>query len=281
MRLVRGSHIVTRRLFDHDRCYFFQGTDGRIVFAIPYEQDFTLIGTTDVDHHGRPERGDLHRRRARLPPARFASRYFAKPVTADDVVWTYSGVRPLYDDGASSATAATRDYVLDLDDAGPPLLSVFGGKITTYRRLAESALAKLAPFFPAAGERLDGAGAAARAATSRSTARRVARSPASRPATPSSPPYWAGRLVRAYGTEAAEVLGDARDTASLGRDFGGDADRGRGALARRARVRPNGRGHLWRRSKLGLRIPPNGVAALRAFVAELVKTPGALTPAAE
>ena len=137
VRLVRGSHIVTRRLFDHDRCYFFQGTDGRIIFAIPYEQDFTLIGTTDVDHHGRPEE-------ARCTDAErdyllaFASRYFATPVTADDVVWTYSGVRPLYDDGATSATAATRDYVLALDDGS-------GGRARGARRSSTSSAARSPP----------------------------------------------------------------------------------------------------------------------------------------
>ncbi len=146
VRLVRGSHIVTRKLYEHDRCYFFQGTDGRIIFAIPYEQDFTLIGTTDQDHKGVPGTAVCTEEERDYLLA-FASQYFAKAVTAEDVVWTYSGVRPLYNDGAKSATAATRDYVLSLDTTGggAPLLNVFGGKITTYRRLAESALAKLAP----------------------------------------------------------------------------------------------------------------------------------------
>ena len=148
VRLVRGSHIVTRRLFDHERSYFFQGSDGRIIFAIPYETDFTLIGTTDQDHQGSPAEATCTDQEADYLCG-FASEYFERPVTRADIVWTYSGVRPLYDDGASSATAATRDYVLELDaSASPPLLNVFGGKITTYRRLAEGALKKLAPFFP-------------------------------------------------------------------------------------------------------------------------------------
>ena len=132
VRLVRGSHIVTRRLFDHDRSYFLQGRDGRIIFAIPR---FTLIGTTDQDH---PD--------STIPPVcadeeadyllDFASQYFSTPLTRADIVWRFSGVRPLYDDGASSATAATRDYVLKVEDAdGAPLLNIFGGKITTYRKL--------------------------------------------------------------------------------------------------------------------------------------------------
>ena len=134
VRLVRGSHIVTRKLFDHDKCYFFQGSDGRIIFAIPYEQDFTLIGTTDQPH----ETADMRphcTEDERDYLLNFASGYFKQAVTAGDIVWTYSGVRPLYDDGASSATAATREYVLKLDETGgAPVLNIFGGKITTYRR---------------------------------------------------------------------------------------------------------------------------------------------------
>jgi len=145
VRLVRGSHIVTRKLYDHDRAYFFQGTDGRIIFAVPYEQDFTLIGTTDKDHQA-AQGAAVCTDEEQDYLLNFASQYFAKPVTRDDVVWTYSGVRPLYNDGATSATAATRDYVLSLDQNGAPLLNVFGGKITTHRRLAESALEKLAPY---------------------------------------------------------------------------------------------------------------------------------------
>ena len=144
IRLVRGSHIVTKRLFDHDRAYFFQGTDGRIIFAIPYEEDFTLIGTTDQDHDDDPSDARCSEAEQDYLCA-FASDYFERPVTRDDIVWTYSGVRPLYDDGASSASAATRDYVLTLNTEGAPILNVFGGKITTYRKLAEAAMAKIAP----------------------------------------------------------------------------------------------------------------------------------------
>ncbi len=149
VRMVQGSHIVVPRLYEHDRCYIFQNADGRIIFAIPYEQDFTLIGTTDRDYHGDPaDVAATPEEIAYLCAA--ASEYFSKPVTPDSVVWTYSGVRPLYDDGASKAQEATRDYVLTLDapEGSAPLLSVFGGKITTYRRLAESALEKLAPHAP-------------------------------------------------------------------------------------------------------------------------------------
>jgi len=149
IRLVRGSHIVVKKLFDHDRAYIFQHSDGRIVFAIPYEKDFTLVGTTDVDHEGDPAAAQCTPEEADYLCVA-VSEYFKRPVTADEIVWTYSGVRPLYDDGVSSATQATRDYVLKVDthDGGAPLLNIFGGKITTYRRLAEAAMAKLAPHFP-------------------------------------------------------------------------------------------------------------------------------------
>ena len=143
VRLVQGTHIVVQKLYDHDRAYIFQNTDGRIVFAIPYEDDFTLIGTTDRDYDGDPAKVKATDEEIDYLCAS-VSEYFAKPVTPADVVWTYAGVRPLYDDGASEAKAATRDYVLELDaPGGAPLLSVFGGKITTYRRLAEEALEKL------------------------------------------------------------------------------------------------------------------------------------------
>jgi glycerol-3-phosphate dehydrogenase len=276
VRLVRGSHIVTRRLYDHDRCYFFQGADGRIIFAIPYEQDFTLIGTTDQDHQGKP--GE-----ARCTDAErdyliaFANRYFAKEIKAEDVVWTYSGVRPLYNDGAKSATAATRDYVLSLDQAGAPLLNVFGGKITTYRRLAESALAKLSPFFPAARAPwtarapLPG-GDFPQADVGRLTADL-------RAAYPFLDAYWAGRLIRAYGSEAPQVLGTAQTAADLGRDFGATLTEAevRWLMAREyARTAAD---IVWRRSKLGLRMTAAQIDALQSFMD--AAQGGAVSPAAE
>ena len=141
VRLVRGSHIVTRKLYDHDKAYFLQGLDGRVIFAIPYEGDFTLVGTTDVDHPD-PWLTPTCTEAERSYLLTLANSYFRKTLTDSDIVWTYSGVRPLYDDGAKSASAATRDYVLKLDTlGGAPMLNIFGGKITTYRRLAEAALA--------------------------------------------------------------------------------------------------------------------------------------------
>jgi glycerol-3-phosphate dehydrogenase len=138
LRLVKGSHIVVPKLFDHDHAYIFQNPDKRIIFAIPYEHDFTLIGTTDVEHHGAIGA-------AEIDPAEMhylceqASRYFAKSVAPQDIVWTYSGVRPLLDDESGDPSAITRDYELELDKAQAALLTVWGGKITTFRRLAEEA----------------------------------------------------------------------------------------------------------------------------------------------
>ena len=146
VRMVKGSHIVVKRLFPHDRCYFLQNPDGRICFAIPWQNDFTLIGTTDEDFSGDPS--DVQ-----ITPDEIAylcgavSAWFRRPVTPADVVWSYAGVRPLRDDGATAAQEATRDYVLELTGT-PPVLSVFGGKITTFRRLAEAAMDRLAPLFP-------------------------------------------------------------------------------------------------------------------------------------
>jgi glycerol-3-phosphate dehydrogenase len=263
VRLVRGSHIVTRRLYDHDKCYFFQGSDGRIIFAIPYETDFTLIGTTDQEHDGAPGTATC------TPEERdyllqFASQYFARPLTVDDVVWTYSGVRPLYDDGASSATAATRDYVLSLEEAGAPLLNVFGGKITTYRRLAEAALAKLTPFFPKAGEdwtagiALPGGDFAVDGFEDLVTGLQADY--------PFLTDRWARRLVRAYGTEARAILGDAKHAADLGRDFGATLTEAELRWLMTHEYARTAEDVIWRRSKLGLRLTAAEVAQVDAFM---------------
>ncbi|MEL6127403.1 MAG: glycerol-3-phosphate dehydrogenase [Pseudomonadota bacterium] len=266
VRLVRGSHIVLKKQFDHDKAYFMQGKDGRIMFAIPYETDFTLIGTTDKDHRGAPGTAECTDEEAQYM-LDFASEYFAEPLKAEDIVWRYSGVRPLYDDGASSATAATRDYVLSLDGGGPqaPLLNVFGGKITTYRRLAEAALAKLAPFYPAATDDwtarvplpggdfpVDGVQALVDGL---------------KDAHPFLDDRWALRLVRAYGTEAVEVLGHAQDASDLGEEFGASLTEAELRwLVDKEYVR-SAEDAVWRRSKLGLRLTADQIARIDAWIA--------------
>ena len=263
VRLVRGSHIVVPKLYEHDKCYFFQGEDGRIIFAIPYENDFTLIGTTDADHSDPSQKPECTPEEQDYLCA-FASNYFAKPVTRDEIVWTYSGVRPLYDDGADNASAATRDYTLKLDDTAAPLLNIFGGKITTYRRLAESALAKISTQFeglsgnwtagvsmPGGDFPVDGVPAL------------IAKLQASYPFL-NEP--WARRLVRAYGTDAAGMLADAKTLDDLGEDFGASITARELDWLKAHEFARTGEDVCWRRSKLGLRLTPAQVARINAYM---------------
>ncbi len=273
VRLVRGSHIVTRKLYDHDKCYFFQGSDGRIIFAIPYEQDFTLIGTTDMEHPDPAVRPECS------PEEQdylldFANQYFAQPVGREDIVWRYSGVRPLYDDGSSSATAATRDYTLKVDaEGGAPVLNVFGGKITTYRRLAESALTEIGKHVTVnkrawtAGVALPGGdfpvnGVGALTANLQNDY-------------PFLTPFWAARLIRAYGTEAEAILGAARDAKDLGRDFGATLRQAEVEWLMDREFARTAEDVVWRRNKLGLRLSAEQIAELDAWMASRRSTPPA------
>ncbi|NND19407.1 MAG: glycerol-3-phosphate dehydrogenase [Silicimonas sp.] len=259
IRLVQGSHIVTRRLFDHDKCYFFQGEDGRIIFAIPYETDFTLIGTTDREYNGDPADAECTDEEADYLIA-FINKYLKEPISRDQVVWTYSGVRPLYDDGAKSATAATRDYVLSVDDNGAPILSVFGGKITTYRKLAEQALKKLRPFFPGlksewtAGVPLPGGDFRV---SNVSTLIRDLKA-----AHPFLTDFWARRLIRGYGTEARDILDGAEHAEKLGRDFGATLTEAEVRWLMKKEYARRAEDVVWRRSKLGLRMSADQIAEL-------------------
>jgi glycerol-3-phosphate dehydrogenase len=263
---VKGSHIVVPRLYGHDRCYIFQNTDGRICFTIPYEDDFTLIGTTDEEFHGDPGHAAISEAETGYL-CHAVSEYFRIPVTRADVVWSYSGVRPLYDDGASRAQEATRDYVLTLDGAAgqAPLLSVFGGKITTYRRLAEAALGKLAPHFPAlgpswtAGAALPGGDFPWDGAAALADALRRNR--------PWLPAPLAARLVRHYGTRAEALLGDAATLADLGADFGGGLTAREVDWQMRHEWAREPADVLWRRTKMGLRVDAAGISALADHMA--------------
>ena len=263
IRLVRGSHIVTHKLYDHDKCYFFQGTDGRIIFSIPYEQDFTLIGTTDVDHTDLDDRPICTEAEADYL-RRFASEYFERPIEKDDIVWTYSGVRPLFDDGASSSTAATREYVLRLDDDGPPLLNVFGGKITTYRKLAEAALAKIAPHFPAmkkhwtAGVALPGGDFPVDDVEPLIDHLRADY--------PFLDDEWARRLMRTYGLLAADILGNAKSASDLGTHFGATLYSREIDWTIENEWVMAAEDLVWRRTKLGLMLSPAEVASIEAYI---------------
>ena len=264
MRLVRGSHIVTRKLFDHDKCYFFQGEDGRIGFAIPYETDFTLIGTTEAAHD-QPDQPPVCTPEERRYLIDFANRYFKKPVTEADVVWSYSGVRPLYDQDAKSATAATRDYVLSLDEAGgAPLLNIFGGKISIYRKLSEEAVDKVRRFFPAAtGDWTAGVPLPGGDFEWDGVPRLVREL---RAAHPFLSEFWAKRLVRAYGTEAAQVIAGADAAEALGRDFGATLTAREVEWLMDREYARTAEDVVWRRSKLGLRMTQEQIAALDAWM---------------
>jgi glycerol-3-phosphate dehydrogenase len=274
VRLVKGSHIVVPRLFDHDRAYIFQHADRRIVFAIPFEGDFTLIGTTDLDYDGDPGKPrTTDAEIAYLCSA--ASEYFRRDISPSDVVWTYSGVRPLYDDGASDAQAATRDYVLKVEGGSdvPPVLNIYGGKITTYRRLAEAALDKLAPYFGKLGKPwtakaplpggdfpVDGTAALANEISALS---------------PSCPPALAARLVRAYGTRARAIVRGARDARDWGETFGLDLTEREVRHLMEHEWAKTADDVLWRRSKLGLRM--SGAEAQR--LDDWMRAAGAITRA--
>ena len=265
VRLVKGSHIVVPRLVTHDRCYIFQNADNRIFFAIPYERDYTLIGTTDLDFVGDPVGVTISTDEIVYLCAG-ASEYFRKPVTPADVVWSYSGVRPLYDDGASAAQAATRDYVLELDaPAGQPAaLSVFGGKITTFRRLAEAALAKLAPHLPVpkAGKPagwtatlpLPG-GDFPRDGFDALVADLQRRHPFL------TPPL-ARRLARAYGTNAATLLDGATNLGNLGTAYGAGITAAELAYLVRHEFARTAADVVWRRGKRGLLLGEGEIARI-------------------
>jgi glycerol-3-phosphate dehydrogenase len=265
IRLVKGSHIVVPRLYDGDHAYILQNTDRRVVFVIPYEEEFSLIGTTEVGIIGDPGA-------ARMDDAEAAylcdavSAYFTRAVSPADIVWSFAGVRPLFDDEAESATAVTREYVLDLDvaEGQAPLLSVFGGKITTYRCLAEQALAKLRAYLPPMGQPW--------------TADRplpggyipdadfAAFTEALAAAHPGLDAGYLRALARRHGTLCRDVLGDARQAVDLGADFGA------GLTAREVDYlmdhewarRAND--VLWRRTKCGLHMTDGQRQAVADYV---------------
>jgi glycerol-3-phosphate dehydrogenase len=267
VRMVQGSHIVVRKLYDHDRAYMFQNADGRIIFVIPYQDDFTLIGTTDRDYHGDPAKVKATAEEIDYLCAS-ASEYLARPVKPEDVVWTYSGVRPLYDDGASEAKATTREYVLELDlPGGVPLLSIYGGKITTHRRLAEEVLERLSPYLKdtkakegwTANAALPG-GDLDVSAIAALTAELVHDYPFLSAA-------HAGRLAHAYGTRAAKMLGTAKSIADLGRSFGATLTEAEVKYLMTVEWARTAEDVVWRRSKLGLRLSAEEIAAIDDWMA--------------
>ncbi|WGS49325.1 glycerol-3-phosphate dehydrogenase [Paraburkholderia sp. D15] len=256
VRLVKGSHIVTRRLFDHDHAYIFQNPDKRIIFAIPYEHDFTLIGTTDIEYGGDPSQVAITADETQYL-CDSINRYFKQKISPADVRWTYSGVRPLLEEeGADNPSAVTRDYSLELDapSGEAPLLSVFGGKITTFRKLAEEAVDKLtqalrksAPSWTA-GAALPG-GDMPNANFERFLSE-------FRQQYPWLAADLAHRLARAYGTRVRQVVGQARCVADLGRAFAPGLYEAELTYLRDTEWARSAQDVLWRRSKLGLHVEP-------------------------
>lgn len=259
VRLVKGSHIVVPQLFRHRFAYIFQNIDRRIVFAIPYEDDFTLIGTTDVEYHGDPDKVHIDDSEIRYL-CDTVNRYFKRSVAPSDVAWTYSGVRPLLDDASADPSSVTRDYALELDEHPAPLLSVFGGKITTYRKLAETAVDKIAPLLrnsqPAwtaqailPGGDLPGGSFAA---FLRAVERRYPWLPAS----------LRKRYSRHYGTRLDRLLEGARSLEDLGEAVLPELYAREIEYLCRHEWAQTATDILWRRTKLGLHLPPDSAARL-------------------
>lgn len=266
VRLVQGSHIVVPKKFDDVRAFFFQNNDGRIIFAIPYEDEFTLIGTTDRDYHG--DLGSIVISDGEIDYlCNAASDYFAQPVRREDIVWTYSAVRPLYDDGASKAQEATRDYVIKADKpAGKAaLINCFGGKITTYRRLAESALENIEEILGARGKPwtanapLPGGDFPAQGFEAL-----VARLQADKPFLAHA---HARRLARLYGTRAWDIVAGARSLVDMGQCFGADLFEAEVRYLMRYEWALSAQDVLWRRTKRGLRLNAQQALALQRFMA--------------
>ncbi|HEY9010084.1 MAG TPA: glycerol-3-phosphate dehydrogenase [Devosia sp.] len=264
VRLVKGSHIVVRKLFDHDRCYIFQNADNRIIFAIPYEGDFTLIGTTDQDFNEPPGPVSISEAETDYLCAA-ASEYFAKPVTREQIVWSYAGVRPLYDDGASAAQEATRDYVIRTEaDDGAALVNVFGGKLTTSRRLGEEVVDGFGKLIGEKGQRWTREGKLPggefETTGFETEVGRMQRD---------YPGLEAGlvlRLTRLYGTRARTLLGDAKQAADLGEHFGWNLYAREVDYLMAEEWARTADDVLWRRTKAGLRVTSEDKARLAAYM---------------
>lgn len=266
MRLVRGSHIVVPKLFDHPFAYFFQLPDERIFFAIPYERDFTLIGTTDVDHAGGLEDVEASAEEIEYL-CEGASRFFQRPVTREDVVWTYSGVRPLIDDGSGRPEAATRGYSLDLSEesAGAPLLSVFGGKLTTYRHLALEAVTMLASRLEVVGGP-DWTGKQSLPGGDFPVGTIDQKLALLHSDYPFLAPAWADRLIHAYGTRVWNFLGDAQSLDECGSHFGHGLTQREVDFLVAEEWAVTAEDILWRRTKLGLHFTHEQIAQLSGYL---------------
>jgi glycerol-3-phosphate dehydrogenase len=273
LRLIKGSHIVVPRLFDHPYAYIFQNPDRRIIFAIPYQDNFTLIGTTDLEYRGDPGRVAIDDAEVAYL-CQMANRYFTRQIGADDVVWSYSGVRPLLDDSTQNASAVTRDYLLECNHTGAPLVNVWGGKITTYRKLAEEAMAMLAPRLgldvpawtasaPLPGGDLAHEGQLVGRYDFDGFLRGFRRD------YPWLPQALATRYAHCYGTRAARMLAGATQMPDLGEQLAPGLYAAEARYLHAAEWARSAEDILWRRTKLGLYCGPQHVARVAAWLAAL------------
>jgi glycerol-3-phosphate dehydrogenase len=265
VRLVKGSHIVVPKVHSQGHAFLLQNPDKRVVFVIPFEGSYSLIGTTDIAVTSVEEGAKITEAEVDYLIAA-ANRFLAKPVKKEDIVWSYAGVRPLYDDGSANPSQVTRDYVpkLDVEGGRAPLLTLFGGKITTYRRLAEETLAKLKPFYP--GMRGDWT------ATEELPGGDVGHFNAFRDAMRARYPD-IGRdivegIVRRHGSRAPKILRDARYAEGLGRNFGAGLTQYEVEYLIAEEWAQTAEDVLWRRTKCGLHM----TAQQREAVAEFIQS---------
>jgi glycerol-3-phosphate dehydrogenase len=271
LRLVKGSHIVVPRIYEGAQNYVLQNEDRRVIFVMPYEMDYTLIGTTEIPFEGDPSNARISAEEIGYLCAA-VSRYFRKPLDPRDVAESFSGVRPLYDDGAKTASAATREYVLDLNapEGSAPLLSVFGGKITTYRRLAENALELLLPHLkPPDARRWTATAPLPGGDMEDGDFNRFLHTLCGN--YPWLDAATVARFARAYGTRAVAVLGKARSADDLGVEFGTGLFQAEIDYLISQEFALTAEDILWRRSKRGLHLSPVERAQLGTYVDERVK----------
>ena len=264
IRLVKGSHIVTERLYEGDHAFILQNDDGRVILVIPYRGRYSLIGTTDIPHPGRPEDAIISSEEIAYLCAA-VNRYLRRPIGSGDVLWSFSGVRPLYDDGSANPSEVTRDYKLVLDaDRSAPLLSIYGGKITTYRKLAEQVLQRLAPYFPGMREAWT-ASAPLPGGDCPGGPAAVAETLAS--SYPGLPLSLLETLASRHGSLARAVLGNARSVADLGLHFGESLYAREVDYLIANEWAENADDILWRRTKTGLALDDNAQQALARYIA--------------
>ncbi|HEX2479949.1 MAG TPA: glycerol-3-phosphate dehydrogenase [Geminicoccaceae bacterium] len=267
MRLVKGSHIIVPRLYHHGDAYTLQHRDGRVVFVLPYEGRYSLIGTTEVDYQGDPGEARITQPEI-VYLCEVVSRYFREPLQPERVLWTFAGVRPLYDDAETDASAVTRDYALDLDHGSgeAPLLSILGGKITTYRRLAEHALEKLQPALRSAGRPWTAnaplPGGDLPRGDFEAFVQDLYRSARWLPSDV------ARRYARAYGSRVTKLLAGARRLDGLGERLGDGLYEAEVAYLRRHEWAVTAEDILWRRSRLGLHVDADTVARLETWMGQ-------------